>query len=156
MSREVEPSWFYRKDGAVVMIFRDQNSSFKKLAALSEDKGVTWTMPVIIEIPDSRSKQCAGNLPDGTAYMINNPSGNRNRFPLVITLSRDGFLFDKAYLLRAGGIELPPLRYPGKYKRPGYSYPKSVLWGEYLYVTYATNKEDIELTRIPVSRLIYP
>jgi hypothetical protein len=53
MSREIEPSWFYRKDGAVVMIFRDQNSSFKKLASISMDSGATWTTPVIVDTPDS-------------------------------------------------------------------------------------------------------
>lgn len=106
MSRQIEPSWFYRKDGAIVMIFRDQHSTFKKLAAISHENGVTWTAPALVDTPDSRAKQSAGNLPDGTAFMVNNPSGNRSRFPLVITLSRDGFLFDKAYLLRSGGAGL--------------------------------------------------
>jgi len=155
MSREIEPSWFYRKNGAIVMIFRDQESTFKKLAAISHDRGATWTTPIIIDTPDSRAKQSAGNLPDGTAFMVNNPSGNKNRFPLVITLSKDGFLFDKAYLLRSGGDDLQPQRYIGKYKSVGYSYPKSVVWEEYLYVSYATNKEDVELTRIPIENLLY-
>lgn len=155
ISREIEPSWFYRKDGAIVMIFRDQNNSFKKLASISMDNGITWTTPKIIDTPDSRAKQSAGNLPDGTAFMINNPSGNKNRFPLVVTLSKDGFLFDKAYLLRSGGDNLQPLKYEGKYKRIGYSYPKSVIWGDYLYVSYATNKEDVELTRVLIDSLVY-
>lgn len=155
ISREIEPSWFYRKDGAVVMIFRDQNNTFKKLASISKDNGKTWTTPQIIDTPDSRAKQSAGNLPDGTAFMVNNPSGTKDRFPLVVTLSKDGFLFDKAYLLRNGGDNLQPLRYKGKYKRAGYSYPKSVIWGDYLYVSYATNKEDVELTRIPINSLFY-
>lgn len=155
MSREIEPSWFYRKDGAIVMIFRDQKSTFKKLASLSMDNGLTWTTPVLVDTPDSRAKQSAGNLPDGTAFMVNNPSGNKNRFPLVITLSKDGFLFDKALLLRSGGDDLQLLRFKGKYKRIGYSYPKSVIWGDYLYVSYATNKEDVELTRIPIKSLLY-
>lgn len=155
MSRELEPSWFYRKDSAIVMIFRDQESSFKKLASISRDNGLTWTTPVIVDTPDSRAKQSAGNLPDGTAFMVNNPSGNKNRFPLVITLSSDGYLFDRAYLLRSGGDDLQPMRYPGKFKRAGYSYPKSVIWGDYLYVSYATNKEDVELTRIPMENLMY-
>lgn len=155
MSREIEPSWFYRKDGDVVMIFRDQNSSFNKLASMSKDNGETWTTPVVVDTPDSRAKQSAGNLPDGTAFMVNNPSGNKNRFPLVVTLSKDGFLFDKAFLLRSGGQDLQPWRYAGKYKRAGYSYPKSVVWGDYLYVSYATNKEDVELTRVPISDLTY-
>ena len=155
ISREIEPSWFSRKDGAIVMIFRDQNNTFKKLASISKDNGITWTTPLLIDTPDSRAKQSAGNLPNGIVYMVNNPSGNKDRFPLVITLSKDGFLFDKAYLLRSGGDELQPLRYPGKYKRIGYSYPKSVIWGDYLYVSYATNKEDVELTRIPINNLLY-
>ena len=155
MSREIEPSWFYRKDGAVVMVFRDQNSTFKKLASISRDDGLTWTTPTLVDTPDSRAKQSAGNLPDGTAFMVNNPSGNKNRFPLAITLSKDGFLFDKAFLLRSGDKDLQPMRFNGKYKRIGYSYPKSVIWGDYLYVSYATNKEDVELTRIPIHSLLY-
>lgn len=155
MSRGIEPSWFYRKDGAIVMIFRDQKSTFKKLASISFDNGINWTTPVEVNSPDSRAKQSAGNLPDGTAFMVNNPSGNKNRFPLVITLSKHGYLFDKAFLIRSGGKDLQPMRFEGKYKRDGYSYPKSVIWGDYLYISYATNKEDVKLSRIPIRNLKY-
>lgn len=154
ISREIEPSWFYRKDSSVVMIFRDQSNTYKKLASVSKNNGLSWTTPVIIDTPDSRAKQSAGNLPNGTAFMVNNPSGNKNRFPLVITLSKDGFVFDNAYLLRSGNEDLQPMKFKGKYKRIGYSYPKSVIWGNYLYVSYATNKEDVELTRIPIDSLL--
>lgn len=155
MSRAIEPSWFYRKkDKAIVMVFRDQESTFKKLASVSYDNGVTWTMPQLVDTPDSRAKQSAGNLPDGTAFMVNNPSGSKTRIPLVVTLSEDGFLFDKAFLLRSGNeSDLQPMRFEGKYKRVGYSYPKSVIWNNYLYVSYATNKEDVELTRVPIESL---
>lgn len=152
-SREMEPSWFYRADGAVVMVFRDQAESFYKLASVSTDRGATWSTPVLTNMPDSRSKQSAGNLPDGTAFQVSNPSNNRIRIPLVITLSRDGQLFDRAYLLRSGGADLQPLRYPGQYKRAGFSYPKSVIWNDVFYVSYATNKEDAQLTRVPLSSL---
>ena len=155
MSREIEPSWFRRKDSCLVMVFRDQQSSFKKLASVSCDQGLTWTLPELVNTPDSRAKQSAGNLPDGTAFMVNNPTENKNRFPLVITLSPDGCIFNKAFLLRSGGSDLQPMRFSGKYKRPGYSYPKSVVWGDFLYVGYATNKEDVELTRVPLSVLGY-
>lgn len=156
MSRELEPSWFYRsKDSAVVMIFRDQQSTFKKLAAVSFDHVATWTTPEIIDTPDSRAKQSAGNLPDGTAFMVNNPSGSKARFPLAITLSDDGYTFDRAYLIRSGdSTDLQPMRFEGRYKRKGYSYPKSVIWGDWLYIGYATNKEEVELTRVPLSSLM--
>ena len=155
VSRELEPSWFYRADGAVVMVFRDMDGSFRKLASMSTDRGETWSTPVLTDMPDSRSKQSAGNLTDGTAFQVNNPSGTKSRIPLVITLSKDGQLFDKAYLLRSGGTDLQPLRYKGRYKNTGFSYPKSVVWNNYLYVSYATNKEDIELTRVPLESLSY-
>ncbi len=155
ISREIEPAWFYRRDKALVMIFRDQQSTFKKLSSISYDMGENWTTPVIIDTPDSRAKQSAGNLSDGTAFMVNNPSGNKTRFPLVITLSKDGFVFDKAFLIRSGGDDLQALRYQGKYKRVGYSYPKSIVWKQYLYVAYATNKEDVEISRIPIKYLQY-
>ena len=155
VSREIEPSWFYRADRNVVMIFRDQASSFRKLASISKDNGETWSTPVLTNMPDSRSKQCAGNLPDGTAFMVNNPTDNKNRYPLVITLSKDGKHFDKAYLLRAGGAKLQPLRYNGRHKRPGYSYPKAIIWNNFLSVSYATNKEDVEITQVPLTSLVY-
>ncbi len=153
ITRELEPSWFYRSDGAVVMIFRDQTGSFRSLASVSYDRGVTWSTPVVTDIRDSRAKQSAGNLPDGTAFIVNNPSGTRNRFPLVLTVSSDGFVFDRAYLLRSGGDDMQSMRYQGRYKRPGFSYPKSVVWGSHLFVGYATNKEDVEITRIPIDCL---
>ena len=33
-------------------------------------------------------------------------------------------------------------------------YPKSIVWNGFLYVAYATNKEDVELTRVPLSSLV--
>jgi hypothetical protein len=153
VSRELEPSWYRRRDGAVVMVFRDQHETFRKLASISHDEGETWSQPSLTDVPDARTKQSAGNLPDGTAYLVGNPVGNRSRFPLAVVLSRDGIVFDRAFLLRAGGDAMPPLRHKGRYKRPGYSYPKSSVIGDWLYVAYATNKEDIELTRVPVKEL---
>lgn len=155
MSRELEPSWYRRPDGKVVMVFRDQNNSYKKLAAISADNAVSFSTPVLTNFPDSRAKQSAGNLPNGMAFQVSNPSGNKTRIPLVLTLSKDGELFDKAFLLRSGNKDLQPLRYEGKYKRTGYSYPKSIVWKGHLYVSYATNKEDIEVTRIPLKNLNY-
>jgi len=154
VSREIEPSWFYQTDENIVMIFRDQASSFRKLASVSSDKGVVWSTPILTNMPDSRSKQCSGNFPDGTAFMVNNPNNNKNRFPLVITLSKEGKLFNKAYLLREGGADLQPLRYKGKFKRLGYHYPKAIIWKNFLYLSYATNKEDVEVTQVPLTSLI--
>jgi predicted neuraminidase len=154
-SRGIEPSWFWQDDGTIVMTFRDQKSTFCRLASVSTNRGQDWSTPVVTEMPDSRSKQSAGNLPDGTAFMVGNPVKNKNRFPLVITLSHDGKMFDKAFALRQGGCDLQNKRYNGRGKTPGYNYPKSMVWQGYLYVSYTTNKEDVEYTRVPLSSLVF-
>ena len=82
-SRGIEPSLFIRLDGTIVMLFRDQASSFRKLAAESKDRGETWTTPYMTELIDSRSKQCAGNLPDGRAFIVGNPATSKDRTTLV-------------------------------------------------------------------------
>lgn len=151
-SREIEPSLFVNSDKNIVMIFRDQNSSFHKLASLSKDNGEIWSEAVLTNMPDSRSKQSAGNLPDGTAYMVGNPVTDKHRIPLAIALSKDGKIFDAAYALRTAE-ELPELIYEGRAKRLGYHYPKSAIIGDYLYVSYSTNKERIEFTKIPLDKI---
>ena len=154
ISREIEPSWFLRSDDTLVMTFRDQNSSFKRLASVSGDRGESWSTAVLTAMPDARTKQSAGNLPDGTSYMVGNPVNNKTRIPLAVTLSKNGYFFNTAYILREGGDRIQPLRTEGKAKRLGYHYPKSMVYNNYLYVSYATNKEDAQYTRVPLSSLV--
>lgn len=152
ISRELEPSWFRTPDGEIVMTFRDQAGSFKVLAAKSKDNGESWTSAQVTNIPDSRAKQSAGNLPDGSAFIVNNPTGNKTRLPLVIMFSDNGEMFNRAMVLR-GQDQLPPMLFEGKYKRIGYSYPKSYIWNNALWVSYAVNKEDIAVTRLALDQL---
>ena len=93
-------------------------------------------------IPDSRSKQCAGNLPDGTAFWVGNPTGNKSRRALVMAFSLDGYLFDRACLL-ASPADLPARRKDGRYKTLGYNYPKAVVIGPDVWVGLSVNKEDV-------------
>ncbi|MBI1686201.1 sialidase family protein [Caulobacter hibisci] len=155
LSREIEPSLFRRADGCAVMVFRDEDLSFRQLASQSCDRGVTWTTPALTAMPDARAKQSAGNLPDGTAYLVNAPNTDRPRLPLAVTTSPDGRLFDRSWRLR-GQADLQPLRFEGQYKRPSYHYPKSVVWNGWLYAGYAANKEDVQVTRVPVKQLQAP
>ncbi|KSB87983.1 hypothetical protein AS593_18910 [Caulobacter vibrioides] len=149
LSREIEPSLFRRVDGCAVMVFRDEELSFRQLASESCDRGVTWTTPALTAMPDARAKQSAGNLPGGAAYLVNAPNSDRPRLPLAVTLSSDGRVFTHSFRLRGQG-DLQPLRFPGQYKRPGYHYPKSVVWNGALWVGYAANKEDVQVTRVPL------
>ena len=124
-----------------------------RLAAVSEDQGETWTNAVKTNYPDSRSKQSAGNLPDGTCFISGNPTGNKNRKPLTVGLSADGITFDHAWLLRDANEVAAGPRYSGKAKRSGYGYCKSLVAGDYLYVCYSTNKEDVEYSRVPLKSI---
>ncbi|MDC8829903.1 sialidase family protein [Alteromonas gilva] len=153
ISRELEPSWFLTRNNEVVMTFRDQGSSYRILAARSNDNGQTWSPVTTTNFPDSRAKQSAGNLPDGSAYIVNNPTGNKTRMPLVIAVSPTGEYFTSAYILRDKDT-LPAMQYAGKYKRAGYSYPKSYVWKNALWVSYAVNKEDIAVTRLDLAQFI--
>ncbi len=154
VARPVEASWYQRKDGILVMLFRDlwhdaKKRTWKVLYSVSYDNGSTWTKPVISNIIDSDSMQCAGSF-DGKAYFVNNPVPQRRRVPITLGVSDNGEYFDKMYLLRG---KPQPRRYEGISKTEGYSYPGSCIWNGCLYVAYATNKEDVEISRIPLSSL---
>lgn len=148
----LEPSQYAAPDASLVMLFRDQASSFVKLASVSTDCGESWSAPAPTDIPDSRSKQCAGTLPDGRTFWVGNPTGNKSRRILVLTLSEDGYCFDKAFLL-ASPDDLPPKRHEGRYKTLGYNYPKATVIGTDLWISLSVNKEDAVLFRIPWEKL---
>lgn len=148
----LEPSQFRRPDGSLVMLFRDQASSFVKLASVSNDGGESWTPPALTGIPDSRSKQCAGNLPDGRVFMAWNPTGCKSRRALALAVSRDGVVFDQAWLL-AGPSDLPTRRAQGRYKTLGYNYPKAFVENDVLWISLSENKEDAVLFRVPLNSL---
>lgn len=152
-SVELEPSIFVQSDGTLCMIFRDQSGSYKKLISYSFDDGATWSKVQKTDMPDARTKQSAGNLSDGTAFMAGCPVNNSLRSPLAITLSADGKNFTQAFLLRSNSSD-PALVYEGKAKRLGFHYCKSLVAGGYLYVGYATNKEAVEITIVPEASLM--
>ncbi|MBR5905136.1 MAG: exo-alpha-sialidase [Bacteroidales bacterium] len=148
--KPLEPSQFRRPDGVLVMIFRDQASSFAKLASVSSDNGESWSPTVLTGIPDSRSKQCGGNLPDGRSFMVWNPTGGKSRRALVLALSDDGVCFDRAWIL-AGPSDLTPRRHAGRYKTLGYNYPKAFVEDDALWIALSENKEDAVLFRVPLN-----
>ena len=151
-SREMEPSLYERPDGTLVMLFRDQDSSYTKRAAFSTDRGESWSYVFDTSIPDARTKQSAGNLTDGTAFTVGSPVNNKLRSPLAILLSQDGKCFDKGYLIRSNESD-PEVVYEGKAKRKGFHYAKTYVCDNTVYIGYATNKEAVEITIIPEDSL---
>lgn len=132
-----------------------------------------WTTPVETNIPDSRSKTCAGTLPsnrtdsggptvfNGTRYLLGNQlSKIWDRDPLTISLSHDGVDFNCVLAVRArclDGAHCPGPGhqfFPGFGKGPGYQYPSAAVVGEHLMIVYSVAKEEIALSRVPLSELV--
>lgn len=122
-------------------------------AALSPDSGKTWTKIV----------QCKTLLPTGAkiwgqktkdgkyAIVYNHSATKRNRFPMAVLVGEDGHTFDKLYTIRG---DLPPKRYSGFAKNPGLQYFRGIIEGNgdppgnYMWIVYSVNKEDIWISRI--------
>ena len=164
----IEPIPSYRlNDSTWVRLYRDMGSknaqnrkeeettkSRRNYASFSFDNGKTWTVPIRTSFPDACARSDAGKLPDGQVYVINNvlPLSPKNggRSLLAISLSRDGLNFDRVAVIR---FVAPPRRYKGRAKSIGYAYPHSVVVGDKLWVIYSVNKEDIQVTRIPINEI---
>jgi hypothetical protein len=145
-----EPTFYATANGEVHMIIRDNNRSGFLLRALSRDNGKTWTAPVRTNYPDATSKNFPGRLTNGWYYLINNPNPKK-RDPLAISFSRDGWEFEKPLAVRRGA---PDRRFAGRAKGSGsLQYPHAIEHNGSLWIIYSTNKEDIEITEIPLSTL---
>ncbi|HUZ46944.1 MAG TPA: exo-alpha-sialidase [Terriglobia bacterium] len=150
-----EPSVYQRPDGALVKLSRDcgRPKSFRLYASVSKNGGKTWSTSVRTNIPDSPSKAVSGSLPDGKNYLIGNQVLQRVRDPLVIGLSPDGKVFNWAAAIRHGHT---PVRLPGHAKDMGFQYPSAIVVGKALWVIYSIDKEDVEVSRIPLKELGSP
>ncbi len=144
-----EPSFFHRPDGTLVASLR--NYSGFLYSTFSQDNGETWSPPTRTNYFDSTARTSAGNLPDGTAFLINNAMPKRgNRSLLTLGLSKDGIVFDRAWIVRG---EPTTMRHPGRSKANGWQYPHAVSWRGSLFVAYSINKEDVAVTRISLEDL---
>ena len=148
-----EPTFYATSEREVHMIIRDNSKSGYLLRALSRDAGRSWTAPVRTNFPDATAKNFPGRLGNGWFFLINNPNPKK-RDPLAISFSRDGWQFERSLAIRKGA---PERRFAGRAKGSGsLQYPHAVEHGGSLWVIYSTNKEDIEVTEIPLAGLGLP
>jgi len=148
---EPTPAW-QLKNGTWVKIYRDLGKpvSYFKYASFSYNNGKEWTIPAKTDFIDADSRANAGTLPDGQIYVVSNIY-HGPYYPLSIALSKDGLNFDRVALIK---ILPPKMTYKGRWKSNGYKYPHSLVLGDNLWVIYDVGKEDVQVTRIPVSELI--
>ncbi|WP_353197345.1 exo-alpha-sialidase, partial [Parapedobacter defluvii] len=107
----------------------------------------------------SPSRAQALTLEDGTVLLIGNQNVNRydqalylDRDPITVSVSEDGYTFNRVYALRTGSPT--QFRFSGiSGRNPGYAYSSSVIHEGYLYTMYSIGKEDMGITRVPLSAL---
>lgn len=144
-----EPSFFIRPDGAVVSTLRNYSGFLYSI--VSHDNGASWTGLGQTNYLDSTARTSAGNLPNGSAFIINNAMPKKfDRSLLTIGLSKGGSVFDQAWIVRS---ETTAMRHQGRSKLNGWQYPHAVAWKGGLYVAYSINKEDVAVTKIPLHEL---
>ena len=140
-----EPSWFVGADGVAHLVIRDNNKSRRLIHMVSRDEGKTWSPAVVTNYPDATSKNYIGRLSTGAYYLINNPNP-AGRDPLAISYSRDGWQFLQPAAIRR---DAPGPRF--KKGKGTLQYPHAMEHGGSLWVVYSTNKEDIQVTEIPLA-----
>jgi len=158
-------SFMYRaKDGALVLMLRDwgtpHNPVHDNRMYVSFNDGVGgWGAPYPTDIPDSPSRAQAISLKDGTVLLIGNQNAYcfdqalyLDRDPMTVSVSKDGYKFDYVYALRTNAPR--KYRFAGiKGRNFGYAYSSSIVLDGWLYTLYSIGKEDMSITRVPLSAL---
>jgi pectate lyase len=90
----------------------------------------------------------AGTLSDGRAWILGN---NHNRTEFYLTLSDDGIIFDRSWSILTLNQSVTPGF--GKSGNGGPQYPSALLINDTLWIFYSIAKEQIGVTRIPLSSL---
>jgi hypothetical protein len=135
--KPTEPIFWQLPDQRIMALFRDNSSAGFLLSSVSTDDGRTWSKLVQSNFPDASSKFNAVRLADGRYAMVSNPHPKR-RDPLALALSDDGIVFNKMIYL-VGGRKVD---YPDIMTRDGY-----------IFVSFASAKQSVELIRIKISDL---
>lgn len=143
MSPFGESSWYQTEQGDIFLFHRNETDGARLLVAVSRDGGLSWTEPMLSDIPDSMSRVSAGRLHDGRYYLVGNTIADlMNRIPLILTLSDDGYKFGSQYIL----IDEPTqIAFPGALKAHGHQYPATLPEEGRLLIAYSVNKEHMEL-----------
>lgn len=136
-------------DGVWVGLWKQQ------VSALSRDRGKTWTPAGRIGSLNLAGSKIWGQQTDDGRYAVvyNHSASMRNRWPMVVLTSDDGYLFNDMLTLHS---DVPQMRYQGIHKAKGPQYYRGIFPGngnppgDAFWVTYSQNKEDIWVTRVEV------
>lgn len=143
-----EGSFYQTDDGVLHMLLRSGTPNL--WLSESSDSGTTWSKPVETSFTDNATKFHFGRLPDGRFYYVGcpDPEPRGRRSPLVLSLSGDGYRFDKHYILADEPYER---KREGLHKGGLYGYPHTMVHGDHLYAIFSLRKEAMAVLRTPLS-----
>ncbi len=144
-----EGSFFQTADGVIHMMLRTEVNWLA--VSESADNGKTWSEPVKTGYTDNVARPCFGRLPDGRYFGMTTPSPEGRRTPAILALSEDGVVFDRHFVL--GDDAWRPMRFPGLNKGGRYGYPWLYVDGDFGYMIYSVEKEDIGIGRFRLADL---
>jgi hypothetical protein len=163
--RLCEPTVYRRADGETVMLLRDTRYSHRMFCSTLRADG-SWTAGLPTDIPDSPSLTDTLTLEDGTILLIgnqmapkfDNPQEQEHyaRDPLMVSVSPDGQVFEKAYALRCGvqNYRVPQTLVKGR--GGGGQYPSALVHEDRLHVQYSMGKEEIWVSSVPLADILDP
>ncbi len=145
-----EAEWYSLPNGHLVAHFRTRGTRpFFLARSYSTDNGSTWSHPVVTNFPEQGSRHHGIRLSNGIYALLVNPDP-LVRIPFSIALSADGLVYDRIVNIRA---EETSARWEGRAKTKGYHYMRGYEHDGRLYTIYSINKEDIEVTIVPLAEL---
>ena len=151
-----EGSFFQTDDGIVHMLMRVTGDGWKGRLWLTEshDNGMSWSFPAETRFTDNDSKFHFGRLPDKRFYYVGIPDTMHHyaRTPLILSLSKDGKLFNDDFII---ADEPYALKKEGLWKGGQYGYPHTIIQGGYLYIIVSRQKEAVELLRVKLKDLVH-
>jgi predicted heme/steroid binding protein len=156
----------------------DATPTVKSSATTAYSRQCNWSTPVETNLPDAPSRTCAGRLPStlgiglvGNQGMIGaNPTTPRD--PLTFCAAKDGLKFDRHWVVDSGAPVPKWFGYRG-FQYPSFTWctdgcqPPAVLaregarqneregasLGNVILFSYSISKEDIVLTKAPLSSI---
>ncbi len=142
-------NYYKLPDGRLVGLWK------KSRVSISEDDGKTWA-PVQLSpsLVMSGGKVWGERTEDGKYALCYNPNtDSTHRWPLAVVTSDDGIEFKDMLYIHG---EVPMQRFWGFWRDNGPNYMRGLEAGAVspdgaMYLTYSVNKEDIWVSRVPVS-----
>lgn len=145
----MEATVYQTEDEVLHMLLRSKSRILYE--SHSTDDGESWSKPLPTEYATCNTKSYAGRLPDGRYFIIGSPDPACNRCPFVISISKDGKVFDREFVIES---KFRALRMPGKFKDGIYGYPHATIVGDKMYVICSVNKEDVYVYSFELSQLV--